>query len=90
MERGEVQLRDAVGVNCKKGATIMKIKAQVPVIWTKGCVGRLCGRNLTWHDYPSVMGRKSRGIFLSQYIQITELQITDDCHLTRVKVLPLR
>ena len=31
-------LQDAVGINCKNGATILKIKAQVSSIWAKGCV----------------------------------------------------
>ena len=31
-------LHDAVGVNCKYRAQLLKIKAQVSSIWAKGCV----------------------------------------------------
>ena len=37
MERGGMQLHDAVGTNCKNGA-MLKIKAQVSSIWAKGCI----------------------------------------------------
>ena len=37
MERGGMPLHDAVGINCKKGAT-MKIKTQLSSIWAKGCI----------------------------------------------------
>ena len=29
---------DAVGINCKKGAIMLNIKAQVSSIWAKGCI----------------------------------------------------
>ena len=32
-----MQLHDAVGINCKKGATT-EIEAQGSSIWTKGCI----------------------------------------------------
>ena len=31
-------LHDAVGINCKKGATKLKIRVQVSSIWAKGCI----------------------------------------------------
>ena len=37
LERGGIPLRDAVVINCKKGAATEN-KAQVPGIWAKGCV----------------------------------------------------
>ena len=37
LERGEMPLHGAVGVNCKRGAT-KKIKAHVPGIWANGGV----------------------------------------------------
>ena len=47
-----------------KMTQLVKIKAQVPSIWANGWVyvGLLCVRNLTRHDYPSLMKRESRGI----------------------------
>ena len=36
LERGGMQSHDAVGINCKQAATILKIKAQVSSIWAKG------------------------------------------------------
>ena len=36
LERGGLQLHDAVGINCKNGATIDKNKVKVSVIWAKG------------------------------------------------------
>ena len=37
LERSTMLLHDAVGVNWIKGA-VLKINAQVPHIWTKGCI----------------------------------------------------
>ena len=37
MERGGIQLHDAVGINCKR-AQLLKIKAQVSSICAKGCI----------------------------------------------------
>ena len=37
LERGGMPLYDDVGVTVKR-AQLLKIKAQVPSIWTKGCV----------------------------------------------------
>ena len=34
MERGWMPLHDAVGINCKKGATT----AQLSSVWAKGCI----------------------------------------------------
>ena len=31
-------IHDAVRVSCKKGSTVLKIKAQVSSIWAKGCM----------------------------------------------------
>ena len=43
---------DAVGINCKKGATT-EIKAQLSSIWAKGCIlMTVCVFYLTSHDYP--------------------------------------
>ena len=38
LERGRMPLHDAVGINCKNGATILKIKALVSSIWAKECM----------------------------------------------------
>ena len=38
IERGLMPLHDAVGINCKKRAQLLKIKAQVSSIWAKGCI----------------------------------------------------
>ena len=37
LEREGMLLHDAVGVNCKKGATT-RIKAQVPSTWSRACM----------------------------------------------------
>ena len=37
LERGEMPLHDAVGINCKKGE-LLKIKVQESSIWAKGCI----------------------------------------------------
>ena len=36
LERGVMALHYAVEINCKKGATILKIKGQMSSIWAKG------------------------------------------------------
>ena len=38
LERGGMPLDDAVGVNCKMGATIGNQGTRAGVIWAKGCV----------------------------------------------------
>ena len=38
MDKGGMPLHDAVGINRKNWATILKIKAQVSSIWAKGCI----------------------------------------------------
>ena len=37
MERGEMPLHDAVGINCEI-AQLLKINSQVSSIWAKGCI----------------------------------------------------
>ena len=38
MEEGGIPLNDVVGVYCKNDNLTIDIKAQVPSIWTKGCM----------------------------------------------------
>ena len=38
MERGVMPLHDAVGINCKKGATTANQGSGVKYIWAKGCI----------------------------------------------------
>ena len=64
MERGGMSLHDAVGINCKKGATT-EIQTQLSSIWAKGYIlMTVCVFYLTWHDYPSLVQGESHGILL--------------------------
>ena len=38
MEKGGMPLHDAVGINCKKGATTEHQGSGVKYIWAKGCI----------------------------------------------------
>ena len=41
LEKGGMPLHNAVGVNCERGA-LLKIKAEVISVWTKGCMINNC------------------------------------------------
>ena len=45
-------LRDAVGVNCEKGANT-DIKEHVPSIWAKGCISGNCA-SVIWLDITAL------------------------------------
>ena len=61
--------RDAVGINCKNGATTEN-QGELQVtssIWAKGCILMtvcVCVFYLTWHHYPSLVYGESHGILL--------------------------
>ena len=38
LERGGMPLHDAVGINCKKGATTENQVSGVKYVWAKGCI----------------------------------------------------
>ena len=60
MERGGMLLHDAVGMNCKKGATTEN-QTRLSNIWTKGCILMTVCVCFTWLDMttPPWWGRKS-------------------------------
>ena len=62
LERGIIPLQDAVGINCKNGATTENQGAGVKCVGLGAYVGRLYVCYLTWHDYPSLVEGESQGI----------------------------
>ena len=70
MERGGMPLHDAVGINCKKGSTILKIKAQVSSIWAKGSIlMTVCVFYLTCHTTPPWCREKVMIYWLNIYFK---------------------
>ena len=61
--RGGMPLHDAVGINCKNGATSENQDAGVKYIDYEVYVWCLC-RYLTWHDYSSLVEGGRHGILL--------------------------
>ena len=57
-----MQLRDAVGVNCKNDATSENQGVGVKYMGEGVYVEWLCVFYLTWHDYSSLVEGESRGI----------------------------
>ena len=64
MERGGMPLHDAVGINCKKGATTENQGSVVNIYGLRGVSWWLCVCYQTWHDNPSLVEGESHGILL--------------------------
>ena len=58
-EGPEMPLHNAVGINCKKGATILKIEGQVSSIWAKGCMLYDC-MCVIWLDMTTPSWRREK------------------------------
>ena len=64
LERGGMPLRDAVGINCKKGAITENQDAGAKYMDEGVYVWWLCVCYLSWHHYPSLVEGESHGILL--------------------------
>ena len=73
LERDEMPLHDAVGINCKKVATTENQGAGVKYMVKGVYIGWLYVCYLTWHDYPSLVEWESHGILL-YYLLLIKLK----------------
>ena len=63
LERGQMRIRNAVGIRCEKCATT---EMQGTGVWPRGVyVWWLYVCHLHWHDYPSLLEEESRHIIIN-------------------------
>ena len=73
-----MQLHDAVGINCKNGATAENQGLCLKYMGYVVSVGLFCRCDLTCNDYPTLVEGESHGILL--YYITKNAQFESRCH----------